>query len=465
MHLLHEHAKNGDLNAIKALSQQQGFNVNAVHEGKRAVDFAAAAGHLGVLEYLIKDLQASFHNSAPEIYHVAQWALYGTDPLKIILFLISRGCDLDSTLLAKDHFLVGGVPDGPPQLTLLQYLISHIHNSDFPNKYLSVFALALRRSNDINIVWPLFNRSAIDSLIAYSKTNTQVAKLLYTEGLIRGDQHIINTLCQNFVLTLKEVLNQIGDRKFNSNQIFVSRNTRDACVKQGLLDSQLNEAITKLLLDRRELTINPDDYPKCLRNYHKPIEKPIDEIIAMLLHAREIAPSPYTLQQLQSNKGENFEQNCDFIAKNPQLYTMKSLQDFLSPDNFIQSLIEIRLYPGIVDLLCNIYFSSHVSEKDKQHCLHFLSRHEKPTEFEQAIMVSAEINYNLTTKVAEENAELKATVKTQATENAQLRELVKSNTTEIAKLQDEVAKLTVLVKSLLPPPKESTGPTFFNKLF
>src|SRR5262245_11171564 len=93
---LHEAAAAGDLDTIIKLSQDPKFNVNQRHSvhKTRAIDFAAQAGQLAVLKYLIENLNADITTKDQDKRNLLEWAASGgngnKNNLEVQLYIISK---------------------------------------------------------------------------------------------------------------------------------------------------------------------------------------------------------------------------------------------------------------------------------------------------------------------------------------------------------------------------------------
>lgn len=479
---LHLAATNGDYNAIVNLSKQPGFNVNLLHpvHNTLAIDIAAQKGHLSVLKYLIEDLGAKV--DLPRQHSLLYWALksgnaalcryvisatkknkisellsvyrltQALEDLEQVEIAIKNGADgIDDTIVNEMTILGIAATDG---------------NVTWPDRTIAFkfFKLLLQHNADIRI-----GRA---NPLSSTFMGPEKIRSLLAETIIRGDLEaylqLINRPSKPKPPTINEIADQLGDRKLKNLNLTKIQNMLQTLINEHYFDPNLAKEISNYLEKQRDLTLLPDEYPDCLKHYlsNNTFGRfSADDLVLQLQYARKLIPTPYNVSALDRHQDQNFPEHLAHYQNNKNLYKKENLIAFIQPKNQIKALMEMRLYPEILDWICAAAVHPDINSEDKAKCIALLHHLESPSQLEEAILSVGEVSFNSAQVIANEVSELKDEVSEHKKEVSELKEKVNKLTDQ---LQDTNTKLDVLIglitaqqpakKSKIEPQRENVTP-------
>lgn len=493
---LHKAAAEGRLDLIKQYSKEPGFNVNCLHSehGTHAIDWAAQAGKLDVLKYLIETLKADI-TDLPNQKSLLKWALsnqQGTrnkeQVLEVCRYILANNPSNKASDLFEVYILTGKLED----LNRVEEAIKQKQGLDDPLNYgqtilqtafikrhgswenhLSLqskfFKLLLQNGADIHA----------NNFIYSAKNETGYPEIrnLFAETIIRADLKACLLLLPvlNKEPTLEEIVDQLGNRKLRNSSLLKVKAMLQKLEQEHHFNSNLTNKILKTLESKMDTSIDPEDYPQCLRKFvakNEPIQITLEDLVLQLQHARGIIPSPYNKQQLQMQQDVDHVHALQNFLNFPEHYTVDNLKEFVNPKNHAKSLLEMRLYPDIIDWICIAALHPQLNEVEKSCCILVLKHMENPTELEEAILGVGEVSYNSAQTIANGVGELKTEVVELKTEVGSLKTTVSELSTQLKKTDEKIDLLLSLISNLksehgekrkfemdLDPPKSN----FFSK--
>lgn len=456
---LHEAAAAGDIATIMALSKQDGFDVNAVEPKfkRTAMHYAAAKGKIDALKYLIDTLKADItikdkdgnsilyygfdSNNVEVCRYLVSKEPFNTVPNCYELF--SRSKQKEDIVSFENAIINNKDIDGIhiDNRTALSCVFHSVDWSSYKSERRKCFLLLLQHNASIHLG---------DFAPVLCVDESPLSRNVFAETIIQADLDGYRMILKKlkFPPTLEEIIETLGPRKLPQARLSQIKSMLNTLMLENQFDKTLATRIETTLNKSIDLSTNLDGCPEALKPFmdkKDQYQHTLEELVLQLQFERGAILSAFNDNTLLPLSPEILAHK----QTHPERYTVDNLWKFIDPKNQMTAILEMHLYPKIVQVICFLAISDKTGAENSKKCLALLARRENLSDYEKAILALSEIQDSTAKQLAEKIDEQTDTItQLQNTMNEQAKTIVQLEKT-VSKLSDQAKETNQKIDTLI----------------